>query len=278
MRSGNLYRKFLSLVFTLAITGVLAFQMQAASLSPTLQNKLTSIADNVEVGMVIVSFNTNNGLQESHLNVLRAVGITGGQTFPTLGMVAQPMTAGQVRALQNNPNIKSLWSNDKLIYYMNQARVLTGVERLRTDSQFTFRNGGMPVSGAGNFSVLVIDSGIDATHADLPFGTKVVQNVHPVVAAGTLPGFTPNVTVENVPNTDESVGHGTHCAGIIGGLGTRSGGNYGGVAPGSKIIGAGLGAGLFVLNAIGAWEWALVNQYNYNIRIVSNSYGTSGKL
>ena len=36
MRSGNLYRKFLSLVFTLAITGVLAFQMQAASLSPTL--------------------------------------------------------------------------------------------------------------------------------------------------------------------------------------------------------------------------------------------------
>ena len=226
--------------------------------------------------MVIVSFDTNNGLQESHLNVLRAVGITGGQTFPTLGMVAQPMTAGQVRALQNNPNIKSLWSNDKLIYYMNQARVMTGVEKLRTDSQFTFRNGGMPVSGAGNFSVLVIDSGIDATHADLPFGTKVVQNVHPVVAAGTLPGFTPNVTVENVPNTDESVGHGTHCAGIIGGLGTRSGGTYGGVAPGSKIIGAGLGAGLFVLNAIGAWEWALVNQYNYNIRIVSNSYGTSG--
>ncbi|CAN5386648.1 hypothetical protein BH10ACI1_BH10ACI1_14420 [soil metagenome] len=270
------YRKIFSLVFMLAVTSILAFSAQAATLSPTLRNQLTTVADNIEVGMVIVSFNTSNGLQESHLNILRAVSITGGQTFPTLGMVAQPMTAGQVRALQNNPNIKSLWSNDKLIYYMNQARVLTGVDRLRTESQFTFRNGGMPVSGAGDFSVLVIDSGIDATHADLPFGTKVVQNVHPVVAAGTLPGFTPNVTLENIQNTDESVGHGTHCAGIIGGLGNRSGGNYAGVAPGSKIIGAGLGAGLFVLNAIGAWEWALVNQYRYNIRIVSNSYGTSG--
>ncbi len=276
MRSESSYNKFLSLVFTLVIAGVFVFQAQAASLSPKLSDQLTRVTDGAGVGMVIVSFNTTNGLQQSHLDILRSVGITGGQTFPTLGMVAQPMTAGQVRALQNNPNIKSLWSNDKLIYYMQQAKVLTGVDKLRTDSQFTFRNGGTPVSGAGNFSVLVIDSGIDATHADLPFGTKVVQNVHPVLAAGTVEGFTPNVTVENVPDTDQSVGHGTHCAGIIGGLGTRSGGTYAGVAPGAKLIGAGLGAGLFVINAIGAWEWALVNQYNYNIRIISNSYGTSG--
>ena len=163
------------------------------------------------------------------------------------------MTVAQVRALANNPNVRSVWSNDRL-YYMNQARVLGGVQRLQTDSVMTTRNGGMPVSGAGNFSVLVIDSGIDATHPDLPFGTKVIQNVHPVVAAGTLPGFTPNVSMENVPNTDQTVGHGTHCAGIIGGIGTRSGGTYSGVAPGAKIVGAGLGAGLFVLNAIGAWE------------------------
>jgi serine protease AprX len=64
-----------------------------------------------------------------------------------------------------------------------------------------------------------------------------------------------------VPNTDQTVGHGTHCAGIIGGSGIRSGGGYAGVAPGAKIVGAGLGAGLFVLNAIGAWEYGLANQY-----------------
>ncbi len=124
--------------------------------------------------------------------------------------------------------------------------------------------------------MMVIDSGVDATHADLQFGTKVIQNVQTIVGAGTLPGFTSNISIENVPNTDQSVGHGTHCAGIIGGTGIRSGGQYAGVAPGAKIIGSGLGAGLFVLNAIGAWEWGLANQYNYNIRVVSNSYGGSG--
>ena len=270
------YRKILSFVFALVVTGVFVFHAQAASLSPTLRNKLSSVSDNVEIGMVIVAFNTSGGLKESHLNVLRNVGITGGRTFPTLGMVAQPMTAGQVRALANNPAVRSIWSNDRLYYSMNQARVLTGVDRVRATTPFTLRNGGFPVSGSGDFSVLVIDSGIDATHADLQFGTKVIQNVHPVVGTDTLEGFTPNVTIENVPNTDQTVGHGTHCAGIIGGTGIRSGGTYAGVAPGAKIVGAGLGAGLFVLNAVGAWEWGLANQYRYNIRVVSNSYGGGG--
>lgn len=272
----NTYRRFLTVFFAIAIIGILAFQSQAATLSSQLRTQLSSLTDSASVGMVIVSFNTNNGLQPSHLNILRSVGVTGGQTFPKLGMVAQPMTAGQVRALAANPSVRSIWSNDRLYYYMNQARMLTGVDRLRSESAFTFRNGGMPVSGAGDFSVLVIDSGIDATHGDLPFGTKVVQNVHPILGTDTVEGFTPNVTVENVPNTDQTVGHGTHVAGIIGGTGVRSGGSYGGVAPGAKIIGAGLGAGLFVLNAVGAWEWGLANQYRYNIRVVSNSYGNDG--
>lgn len=226
--------------------------------------------------MVIVAFNTTNGLQESHLNVLRSVGITGGQTFPMLGMVAQPMTVGQIRQLAANPAVKSIWSNDKLHYYMHQARVLGGVQKLQSDAAMHLRNGGLPVSGAGNFSVMVIDSGIDATHSDLQFGSKVIQNVQTPVAAGTLPGFTPNVSIENVPNTDQTVGHGTHCAGILGGNGLRSGNLYTGVAPGVKLIGAGLGAGLFIINGLAAWEWALANQFRYNIRVISNSYGGSG--
>lgn len=274
--NNRIINKIYGFILIAAAVGVFGFAAQAAKLSPALQNQLTSLADNASVGMVIVSFNTTNGLQPSHLNILRAVGINGGQTFQNLGMVAQPMTAGQVRALLNNPNVRSVWSNDRLHYTMNQARVITGVQRLQTDSAFSFRNGGLPVNGSGDFSVMVIDSGIDATHADLQFGTKVIQNVHPVVAAGTLEGFTPNVSIENVPNTDQTVGHGTHCAGIIGGTGLRSGALYPGVAPGTKIVGAGLGAGLFVLNAIGAWEYALANQYLYKIRVVSNSYGTDG--
>lgn len=265
--------KFFGLFLTVAVVGVLFAQIQAATLSPTLQNKLKSLADTASVGTAIVAFNTSNGLQNAHLDILRSVGVTGGKTFPTLGMVAMPLTAGQIRALSNNPQVRSIWSNDKLYYYMHQAKVIAGVDKLRADGAMTKLNGGMPVSGAGDFSVMVIDSGVDATHEDLKFGSKTVQNVQVMSSSDLVEGFTPNVSLENVPNTDQSVGHGTHCAGIIGGTGVRSGGLYGGVAPGAKIIGSGLGAGLFVLNAIGAWEWGLANQFRYNIRVVSNSYG-----
>lgn len=283
----NLLRKTLTLLFLFALSAGLLLrpnwsltpvwaQGGSATLSPALSAHIAGLANDADAGMVIVAFKSSNGLSDAHLNVLRSVGVTGGQTFPTLAMVVQPMTAGQVRALAANSAVRSLWSNDRLTYYMHQARVVGGVQKVQTDSAMTLRNGGMPVSGAGDFSVLVIDSGIDATHADLPFGSKVIQNVQTPVAAGTVPGFTPHVSIENVPNTDQTVGHGTHCAGIIGGTGLRSGGLYTGVAPGAKIIGAGLGAGLFVINGLAAWEWGLANQYRYNIRVVSNSYGGSG--
>jgi serine protease AprX len=280
-RIKQLVNKFIGIVPALVILCIMSVQAFAASVSPTIQSQLSSLADDVSIGVAIVAFNTNNGLQESHLNVLRSVGIAAGETFPKLGMVAMPMTAGQVRALQNNPDVRSIWSNDPLVYYMHQARVLGGVERLRATSAFTTANGGMPVSGAGDFSVLVIDSGIDATHEDLKFGSKVIQNVQTLSSAAQAPvnalnGFTPNVSIEDVPNTDQTVGHGTHCAGIIGGTGVRSGGLYPGVAPGAKIIGAGLGAGIYVLNAVAAWEWGLANQDRYKIRVVSNSYGSAG--
>lgn len=285
----NLLRRTFSILISVALSAgfwltpnspsaaaVWAQSVSAATLSPALRARVAVLANDADAGMVIVAFKSTSGLREEHLNVLRSVGVTGGLTFPTLGMVAQPMTAGQVRALTANPAVRSLWSNDPLIYYMHQARVLGGVQRVQTDAAMTLRNGGLPVSGAGDFSVLVIDSGVDATHADLQFGTKVIQNVQTPVAAGTFPGFTPHVSIENVPNTDQTVGHGTHCAGIIGGTGLRSGGLYTGVAPGAKIIGAGLGAGIFVINGLAAWEWGLANQFRYNIRVVSNSYGNSG--
>lgn len=251
-------------------------QINAAELSPKISDQLNTLSDATEVGMTIIAFETSDGLNDGHLDMLRAVGVNVGYTFQTLGMVATPLTVGQIRSLNENPNVRSIWSNDSLQYHMHEARVVTGVEKLRVDAGFTRRNGGMPVSGRGNFSVMVIDSGIDATHADLQFGPKVIQNVQTLVGYGTLEGFTPNVSVEDVRNTDQTVGHGTHCAGIIGGTGVRSGGEFAGVAPGAKIIGSGLGAGLFILNAIAAWEWGLANQYRYNIRVISNSYGSNG--
>ena len=109
------------------LTAAESAQIGSAKLSPALSARLARLANDADAGMVIVAFKSSNGLQNEHLNVLRAAGVTGGQTFPTLGMVAQPMTVGQVRALAANPAVRSLWSNDPLTYYMHQARVLGGV-------------------------------------------------------------------------------------------------------------------------------------------------------
>src|SRR5436190_665605 len=103
----------------------------AATLSPKLQSQIAGAANNVSVGVVIVSFNTSTGLTNNHLNILRGVGILKGVTFQKLGMVGTVMTAGQVRTLANNPSIRSIWSNDQQRYYMNQARMVAGVDKVR---------------------------------------------------------------------------------------------------------------------------------------------------
>src|SRR5215212_6553754 len=248
----------------------------AATLGPSLRSKLVGLASDAKVGTVIIAFNTNGGLKPANLDALRAVGITKGITLNRLGMVAAVATAGQVRALGNNPSVRSVWFNDRLHYLDFEARTLTGVKRLKKDSAITRSNGGMPVSGAGNFSVVINDSGIDATHPDLQLGKNIVQNVFVLTGTDTLSGFTSLQVLENQPNTDLNVGHGTHCAGIVGGTGQQSGGKYAGVAPGAKLIGTGSGAVLFVLNALGGFEWSLTNQPIYKIRVISNSYGGGG--
>lgn len=248
----------------------------AATTGPSLAAKLSSSADAAPAGVVIVSFKTSGPLDATHLAVLQQAGITRGLVLRELGMIAAPATIGQVRRLASHAAVRSVWGNDPLRYFLHEARVLAGVDRLRADADFTARNAGMPVTGHGDFSVVINDSGIDATHADLAFGKKVIENVQIVTDTDTLTGFTPLVTVNGVPDTDTHVGHGTHCAGIVGGTGERSGGLYAGVAPGAKLIGTGSGAGLFILSGLGGFEWSLANQALHKIRVISNSWGGSG--
>jgi len=272
-----MHRKISAAFSVLALLVIVAAaNVSAATLGPSLKAKLNGLASDAKVGTVIVSFNTTKGLQPVNLDALRGVGILKGITLNRLGMVACVATAGQVRALASNPSVRSVWFNDQLHYFDKEARTLTGVERLRTDRGFTTQNGGLPVSGKGDFSVVINDSGIDATHPDLQLGKNVVQNVFIATGTDTLSGFTTLQALENQPNTDLNVGHGTHCAGIVGGTGQQSGGLYAGVAPGAKIIGTGSGAVLFVLNALGGFEWSLSNQALYGIRVISNSYGGTG--
>src|SRR5206468_961492 len=70
------------------------------------------------------------------------------------------------------------------------------------------------ITGAG-VGVAIIDTGIDATHADLPLGSKVVANVE---VAPDLFGSGPLV-IQGLADTDTTSGHGTHVSSIVGGTG-----------------------------------------------------------
>src|SRR5206468_714500 len=114
-----------------------------------------------------------------------------------------------------------------------------------------------------NVGIAVIDSGVDATNADLKTSTGASRVVYSEDFTGQ------NTTVDRY-------GHGTHVAGIIAGNGANSGGKYKGIAPESKIINlrvldeTGSGNDRWVIPAI---DRAIELKFTYNIRIINLSLG-----
>lgn len=128
------------------------------------------------------------------------------------------------------------------------------------------------IDGSG-ITVVVLDTGIDADHPDLDYGDKTILNLKADMPGGPWHERT---------NTDTSYGHGTHCAGTVAGNGDASAGARRGVAPGANLIGLSVGdIGIALTNVVGGLEWVYdnskPNSNPHNIRVVSNSWGTSGK-
>jgi serine protease AprX len=130
-----------------------------------------------------------------------------------------------------------------------------------------------------NVSVLVLDTGIDGTHPDVRLGQNLVQNVVPTRTPSALPvGY-----VEDQPSTDVG-GHGTHVAGIVGASGLGSENRYLGAAPGVRIVGFSAGVtdpatsetSLDGAGILSGFQYAIDHRDRYNLRVVSNSWGSSG--
>jgi serine protease AprX len=241
---------------------------EARRLDRNLELLLPSLAAG-ETVEVIVSFNGDGPLSAEQQQRLAALGLKGVtlRSLPIAGVVATP---AQVQQLLDMGDVRSVWLNDVLDYENREATALTGVDRLRTDRNL--RVDGLPVSGRG-IGVLVNDSGVDGLHPDLKYPEHVKQNVLAQTNLHAVDDLLPVTYTENVANTDLAGGHGTHVAGTIGGNGAASAGEQEGVAPGAGIIGYGSGAGLFILDTIGGFDYALTHQAQYNIRVVSNSFG-----
>jgi serine protease AprX len=264
-----------NMVLTMSITGISLSATAAAVIGSQLEQQLQNMKA-TDSAMVVVSYEQLDALTTPQLQSLLNLGLTQGVQFkslPIIGVMASPVQINQLAAM---PGIRSVFANRSLEYYNAEAREITGVEKLQS-SKFE-NNNTIKYTGKG-VTVIVNDSGIDATLDDLEFGTKVVENVQGITHAQALSlTGVDGVWIKGQPNTDLNVGHGTHCAGTVGGWGTHSDGKYKGAAPGADIVGYGSGAGLSILDALGGYDFAISNVWDFNspIRVMSNSWGSSG--
>jgi serine protease AprX len=272
MRISSILLAVLLTIGTL-FSSIVPIQSTSATTLAVIDGELIKrFTDSVTPQEVVVTFQEGLTLDENKLSVLKGVGITKGVLFKELPVAGVLATKVQVEELAKNENILSIYYNKPLQYENKEATDLTGVDRLRTEDSFRTANGGLPVSGKG-VGVVINDSGVDGTHKDLEFGSHLVQNVLGATNLHAQNELLPISYIENVPNTDTSSGHGTHVAGIVGGTGAMSSGEYEGVAPGASLIGYGSGAAVAMLDIMGGFEYALTHQAQYNIRVITNSWG-----
>jgi serine protease AprX len=270
-------RRLRGLVFLVSLLFAGSASAQGgAVLGPSLQDALAEVGPLTPVE-VVVTFDQAGPLSLVQRTALSALG--GGGVFfeslPMAGVVALPAQVGQIAQL---PGVASVWLNEELTYFNEGSRQITGVDRLRTDPSFRTGNG-LPYSGRG-VTVVVNDSGIDATHADLPMGSKVVANVQGATNLNAVSSLLPITYLEGTPNTDTNSGHGTHCAATVAGLGVRSAGQHAGVAPGADLVGYGSGAVIAILDGLGGFDYAITHQFSFQnpIRVITNSWGSDGEF
>src|SRR5438552_3328239 len=235
-----------------------------------LLNALSGLPDTSSIN-VITTYRTTPG--PADLGNLRILGIPGGTIYRRLPMVVVNATPSQIAAIAKLTNVRSVFTNWTLSLLDQESRALIGLNEIASAASLPLP-GGVALSGAG-ITIAVLDSGVDGTHPDLPYGTKVVGNVRLNGAVGTAPGFLYPVPVEGIEDTDLVLGHGTSVASVAAGTGSASGGALRGVAPGASILGLSAGD-LFIVNVLEGFDYILANASRYGVRVINCSWGTQG--
>jgi serine protease AprX len=240
------------------------------SLDLELLNELSFLPDSSSIN-VIVTYRSNPTVTD--LAALTALGIPGGTVFRRLPMVVINATPDQIRAIAALPAVRSVFADRTLSFFDQESRALIGLTDVASDPELSPPLTGAP-TGAG-VTIAVLDTGVDATHPDLPYGSKVVENVRVNAALNTGPGFLPPVPVEGIRDTDLILGHGTFVASVAAGTGSASGGTLRGVAPGASILALSAGD-LFITNVLEGFDYVLDNATRFQVKVVNCSWGTEG--
>src|SRR5688500_14535978 len=98
----------------------------------------------------------------------------------SLRLVGAVLTSSQLRLVAQWSGVDSVYFDAPLKYFNYEAGEITGGHNVHDFIGLRGKDG----------VIAIIDSGVDATHPDLQFGSKVIQNVKVVGDLGATGGVT----------------------------------------------------------------------------------------
>jgi serine protease AprX len=255
-----------------AAPGHLASVTGGPRIDPRLSAALATAAPTAQL-VAIVNYDPSQTGTLAIANRVMRLG-AGVMTFRNLSMLVTVGTPAQLQAVAGLPGVQSVYANRAMPTLLRES-----TQSIRADQVWA---GGITGKGVG---VAILDSGINGLNPDVAYPSKTVANVKFTLNFAYLTDDTTSLprpggelAVSNLPNTDNTGGHGTHVAGIAAGNGGTSFGAYRGVAPGANLIGLSAGETLEILYAsvLQAVDWMIDHRAQYNIKVVNNSWGGTG--
>jgi serine protease AprX len=163
----------------------------------------------------------------------------------------------QIAALDG---VLAVRANRELEYFNADAREVVGTNDVQAGD-------GVGAYDGSSVHCAVVDSGIDGDHPDF----SNIQNNYRWVGN---PLGEPTLWVDAGSLDTDTIGHGTHVSGTIGGDGSASEGKQRGHAPGVTLTSYSSGLAITILKASAAYDHLLA--HHPDVQVVSNSYGATG--
>ncbi|WP_326906598.1 S8 family peptidase [Sedimentibacter sp. MB31-C6] len=214
-------------------------------LCPIVQGKINS--KDKDIIPIIISYKNNKKIAEGKISSLSN---KFNYELPIVNGCACDMNTESIIEFMKDPDIEYISYDARVFAVMDIARKAIGADRI-LNTNYT---------GKG-VTVAIIDTGV-SPHMDL------------VYPKNRIVGFKDFINNETNPYDDN--GHGTHCAGILGGNGYASKGKYKGIAPESNILSikvldeTGNGRTSDILSTV---QWIIDTKEVYKTRIVNYSLG-----